>query len=93
MDAVAKPIINKSFIDSIPKNGCIGGVIYSTSSSFSGSWNCQFLFSRPFVVSSLHSPGVVVVPTLSEMVSSALPAHLNVDVLACLLYTSPSPRD
>ena len=82
MDAVAKPIISRSFIDRVPKYGCIGGVMYLTSSSFSGSWNCQFLFSRPFVVSSLHSPGVVVVPTLKEMVSSALPAHLSVDVLA-----------
>ena len=82
MDADARPIINKSFIDSIPRNGCIGGVMYSTSSSFSGSWNCQFLFSRPFVVSSLHSNGVVVVLTLIEVVSSALPAHLSVDVLA-----------
>ena len=37
IDAVARPIISRSFIASIPKSGCIGGVMYSTSSSFSGS--------------------------------------------------------
>ena len=82
MDAVASAIIDRSFNDSVPKSGCIGGLMYSTSSSFFGSWNCQFLFSKPFVVSNLHSPGVVVVPTFKEMVSSFLPAHLSVDVLA-----------